>query len=179
MSVDPADRFDSVLEFSQALRHAVADPRRRNAVPRVFFSYHRATGAAWATHFTSALREKEGFYVFLDTQATDNAAQISDLLKKEIQECDVFVCLLGPETLKSKWVRQEISNAAKSEKPMVPIFQEQFKPGEVDTRTVPGLRRLLNYPAVHLFDVRNVHVAHTIRDLGEKIKTLTASSDTT
>jgi serine/threonine-protein kinase len=172
MTVDPAARFESVLEFSRALTRSVSSKRNRTGATRIFLSYHRDTSAAWATHLSSALRDRHGYSVFLDTQSTDGAPKIPDRLKNEIRDCDVFVCLLGEKTLESKWVRQEIGSAAKFDKPMVPIFQEGFRAADAETKTRPGVRRLLNYSGVHLFDRKNVYVDDMIAHLNEQIQRL-------
>jgi len=172
MAVDAAARFESVIEFSHALTRSVASKRNRTGATRVFLSYHRETSAAWATHLSSALRDRHGYSVFLDTQSTDGAPRIPDRLKNEIRDCDVFVCLLGGKTLDSKWVLQEISSAAKFDKPMVPIFQEGFRAADVNTKARPGVRRLLNYSGVHLFDLKNVYVDDMVTHLNEQIQRL-------
>jgi serine/threonine protein kinase len=174
MAVDPAARFESVIEFSRALTRDVSSKRMRTGATRIFLSYQRETSAAWATHLSSALRDRHGYSVFLDTQSTDGAPKIPDRLKEEIRDCDVFVCLLGAKTLESKWVRQEISAAAKFDKPMVPVFQEGFRAADANTKTRPGVRRLLNYSGVHLFDLKNVYVDDMISHLNEQIQKLVA-----
>jgi serine/threonine protein kinase len=174
MSVAPELRFPSVAEFSDMLGRAVRSTRARGGEPRVFFSYHRKSGAGWAALISSALRPK--YSVFIDTQATDGAPQIPVRIRDEIRDCDVFVCLLSPETLESKWVRQEINHADKFNKPMVPIFQEEFRPKEVDVRNRPGLRRLLNYDAVLLLDRSNAYVDEALVKLKERIEAIMKSS---
>ena len=59
-------------------------------------------------------------------QRIDGAVKFPERLAREMQRSDVFVCLLGPTTLDSQWVRHEIRLASEQRKPMIPVFQEQY-----------------------------------------------------
>ncbi len=171
LSVDPLDRFESVLDFSEAFERALTLRRGRDR-PRVFLSYQRAASSGWAHHFRDKLESVHLVSVFVDTLAKDGAPRIPDRLREEITGCDVFVCLLAPETLTSDWVRQEIQIAVESGKPMVPVFHEEFRPGEDQAHGDADVEALLAYDAVHLLDRRNIHVEHTITELAERIRKL-------
>jgi hypothetical protein len=80
------------------------------------------------------------------------------------------VCLLGETTLQSPWVVEEIRQAHRHGKPMIPIFQEAFDPAVVGGRGDAAFAALLAYDALHLFDVRNVHVQHSASDLATLVK---------
>lgn len=171
LTVDPAERFASVLDFSEAFRHALTRGRRHDR-PRVFLSYQRAASSGWAHHFRDKLEGVHLLSVFVDTLAQDGAPRIPDRLREEIAGCDVFVCLLAPETLQSSWVRQEIRIAVESGKPMVPVFHEAFRPDAGQVQGDADVEALLSYDAVHLLDRRNIHVEHTLTELADRIRKL-------
>ena len=127
------DRYADLREFAREFNEALSGRRDRQnapATPRVFLSYQRAGGAGLSLFIVSQL-EKHGIDVFLDVQRADGAVKFPERLIREIQGADVFVCLLGPETLESRWVRHEIELASKHRKPMIPVFHEEFvDPGE-------------------------------------------------
>jgi serine/threonine protein kinase len=170
MSVRSADRYPSVGEFSAALAEAIANPDRRSAEPHIFMSYHRESSAGWANLLAQSLKEKYGYSVFIDTQAQDGAPQIPERLRTEIAQCDVFVCMLAPATLTSRWVREEIDVAFQFHKPMVPVFHEDFRPKDQTEGGESGVKSLLNFAAVHLLDRKNIHVEHTITELAERVR---------
>jgi serine/threonine protein kinase len=172
LSPDPAARFPDVLEFSQAFARGVTDPYQPAAKPRVFISYRRRVASGWAITFATALQDKHGCSVFVDTRALDGAPRIPDRVRKEIERCDVFVCLLAPETLGSDWVRQEIAIADDCRKPMVPIFFQEFEPRDVDTSADPHLETLLDHEAVRLYDRDADYVDAAIGRLSDRIRSL-------
>jgi serine/threonine protein kinase/pSer/pThr/pTyr-binding forkhead associated (FHA) protein len=172
MSLTPAERYPSVQAFGAAFAEAVAQEDEGDLPPRVFLSYQRQASAGWANLFANALAEKNGWSVFIDTQSRDGAPQIPERLRQEITACDVFVCLLAPGTLTSNWVRQEIAIAFQCKKPMVPVFHEDFRPKDEAVASEPSVEALLNFAAVHLLDRRNIHIEHTIKELGDQIRRL-------
>ena len=105
----------------------------------------------------------------MDTERQDSAVRFPAKLKNEIEECDVFICLLSADTLQSKWVREEIRLAWESHKPMVPVFQESFSQPDPSERLEPHIETLINYDGLHLLDRRNIYVEHTISKLAEMI----------
>ncbi len=95
------DRYADLTEFAREFNEALSGRRDRQnapATPRVFLSYQRAGGAGLSLFIVSQL-EKHGIDVFLDVQRADGAVKFPERLIREIQGADVFVCLLGPETL--------------------------------------------------------------------------------
>jgi hypothetical protein len=53
---------------------------------------------------------------------------------------------------------------------MIPVFQEGYVPPGQGQELAQHLEALITYDGVHLFDVRNIHVDHTISDLAEMVK---------
>jgi serine/threonine protein kinase len=170
LSVDPAKRYPTVLEFGQAFARAIRNPGRRHSQPRIFISYQRESSAGWAVLFAHQLQTDHSFSVFVDTLAKDGAPTIPDRIRQEISECDVFVCFLAPKTLESSWVRQEITIAVQEGKPMVPIYHEDFRSSDEERHQDDTIRRLLSYDAVQLLDRRNIHVEYSITDLVHRIR---------
>jgi TIR domain len=114
----------------------------------IFVSYRRAPSEAYALLIAERLAPY-GMKVFVDTLTVEGAEAFPDRLRKGIQDSDVLVCLLAPTTLDSDWVRLEIEYAHKLGKPMIPVFQPDFAPG--DTSKLPGyLADLLQFEGIRI-----------------------------
>jgi len=173
LAIEPDRRYSSITEFAADLGRALRGIRRSAAAeraPRVFFSYRRGPAAGWAVHIASQLRERHGVDVFLDVQGVDSAAKFPDRLERAIDRADVFVCLLGPTTLESAWVRQEIRLAHDKRKPMIPIFQENYQVPEGKEISAPSLQALFEYDGVRLLDEQNLYVESLVLQLADRIK---------
>lgn len=171
MAVDPSERYRSAGEFVQTLEAALGGRRLRSSEDAfVFLSYRRDSSAGWANHFADKLKEQHGISVFLDVQRVDSAVRFPVRIQKAIEECDVFVCFLAAGTLQSDWVCQEIHCAYENSKPMVPVFHESYRLPESNEQLKPGIKTLLDYPAVHLLDLKNIHIDHTISDLAKIVQ---------
>lgn len=87
---------------------------------RVFLSYARED-AADADRLAASL-EAEGFSVYLDrsrVRSGDFGAQ----LERAIADCDVFLVLLSPASIRSTYVRRELHVAADDhERPILPVL---------------------------------------------------------
>jgi serine/threonine protein kinase len=164
----PQQRFESSVAFAQALTEGLKGRRIDRGGVSIFLSYQRDMSSGWANYFAKELQD-HGIATFVDVQRLDRAQRFPDRLTRAIEECDVFVCLLGETTLQSPWVVEEIRQAHKQGKPMVPIFQESFDPAGA-REPEPAVDALLAHDAVHLFDERNVHVQHTAADLAMLVK---------
>ena len=115
LALNPNERYPDVKDFAQDFIGALTGSNRErgpNTNPRVFFSYRRAGGAGLPLFIVSQL-DRRGIEVFIDVQRIDGAVKFPDRLTREMQKSDVFVCLLGPGTLESRWVRHEIQLASK------------------------------------------------------------------
>jgi serine/threonine protein kinase len=173
MSQQPDGRFKSATEFAAALAAAFRGRRADAGTANVFLSYQRDMSAGWANYFARELKD-HGIATFLDVQQIDRAQQFPSRISRAIEECDVFVCLLGATTLQSAWVLEEIRQAHRCGKPMIPIFQESFDPAGASSAGDAAVNSLLSHDAVHLFDVRNVHVQHSAADLAALVKNTVA-----
>lgn len=156
--------------FSQRLEEPGYPPLASEAPPlpstTAFVSYRRKASAILATFLTRELSLK-GIDAFVDTRAVDGAGPFPDRLLRNIEEREVFICLLGEDTLESEWVRREIAHAHSIGKPMIPIFQESY----VASPEVPDehVGALLQNQGVHILDIRNIYVDEAIQQLSKMI----------
>jgi len=170
LSVEPENRYGSLREFFLALQYSINSQASRSEGPaRIFISYQRDPSSGWAAHFASELDRKHHIAAFVDTQRMDSAVRFPARLRKAIQECDVFVCLLSGSTLQSKWVQEEIRLAWENNKPMVPVFQESYSQPDPSERLEPHIEALINYEGVKLFDRQNVYVEDAIERLARMV----------
>jgi serine/threonine-protein kinase len=169
LSIDPEGRYPSVLEFGQAFQQA-ARGGRGTGKPRIFISYQRDASSGWAVHFEKELRQEHGIDVFVDTLRRDTAGPFPERLRRAIEDCDVFVCLLDRKTLDSKWVQREILLAHERKRRMVPIFQERYRAPEPSRPLPAHVQALLDSEGLHLLDRRNIHVQYTIAELARMVR---------
>ena len=167
--VDSSYRRSPSLRLT-ALQYSINSQASRSEGPaRIFISYQRDPSSGWAAHFASELDRKHHIAAFVDTQRMDSAVRFPARLRKAIQECDVFVCLLSGSTLQSKWVQEEIRLAWENNKPMVPVFQESYSQPDPSERLEPHIEALINYEGVKLFDRQNVYVEDAIERLARMV----------
>jgi len=171
MSVDPDDRYERISAFADALRKAAQAPEDLHETPRVFISYRRQANAGWANLFHYNLKQQFGFDVFIDAKAIDGSPQIPTRVRNEISRCDVFICLLHPDTLDSAWVREEIRLAHEARKPMVPVFSEEFSPSDYREAN-DEIKNLLDHEAVILLDQKNVYLDAALEALAARVRRL-------
>jgi formylglycine-generating enzyme required for sulfatase activity len=134
---------------------------------RVFISYRRRDSAALATLLAKEL-SRRGIRAFVDTRQIDGGGPFPSRLLRAIEEADVLVCLLGPSTLDSEWVREEITHANKLGRVLIPVFQEMYVPPQ--TVADEHVAALLQSDGVHILDVRNIFVDQAINDLTKMIR---------
>ena len=115
------------------------------SAPKVFISYRRQDSSAFALLIEARLRMTGNAIPFVDKAITPGE-KWHDFLEEQVKSADYFVLLVGPTTLDSKHVREEISWAEMYECRIVSIWQP-----DVD-------RSSANRPAV-----LDVHQAITVR----------------
>jgi formylglycine-generating enzyme required for sulfatase activity len=133
----------------------------------IFISYRRRDSAALATLLAKELTRR-GIRAFVDTRQIDGGGPFPSRLLRAIEQADVLVCLLGPNTLDSEWVREEVAHANKLGKVLIPVFQEMYVPP--DTVTDEHVAALLQSDGIHILDVRNIFVDQAINDLAKMIR---------
>lgn len=94
--------------------------------PRVFLS-HSSGDDEWCRCFCGKLQSL-GFDVWIDDQGILGADQFISVIESELEQCDVFVVILTPESWNSTWVQREIQLAIATNKVIVPVM---YKPTSV------------------------------------------------
>jgi len=107
----------------------------------IFISYRRDGGEMAAMLIYQALTER-GYSVFCDVEVL-NAGKFNEALLHSIRACRDFLLVLSPGALDrcsdpEDWVRQEIAEAIRDEKNIVPIMMKDFRfpetlPQEIET----------------------------------------------
>lgn len=107
----------------------------------VFISYQRSRSADIAYIIRDRL-EDEGIDAFMDIKGLSAAGQFPPQLGRAIAEARVFLCLLGPDTLASDWVRKEIDQACNLGLTLIPVFHPEFtEPEDIQDQSVRDLLR--------------------------------------
>jgi hypothetical protein len=146
--------------------------------PQVFVSYKREFSSSVAQLICEMLA-RHNIDAFVDTRQLDIAGPFPDRLKRAIEECDVFLCLLGTDpksnrtTLDSDWVQKEIEHACSLNKPMIPIFQETYHP--ITSQLSPAAEILLRHDGIRLLDIQNIYVDTAIADIARMTKNVARS----
>ncbi|MCB9455542.1 MAG: protein kinase [Anaerolineaceae bacterium] len=135
----------------------------------VFISYRRRPSAILAQLIGRDLRE-QGIEVYLDVERMEGAGVFPSRLMDAIEQCDVFVCLVGDTTFESDWVRREIEQAHRQGKPMIPVFQESYEPIPLDQAPTHYIKELLEHDGVQVFDIKNVYVPAAIAQLAQMVE---------
>lgn len=134
---------------------------------KIFISYRRSESAALATLIAKSLQTVE-IDAYVDTRSSDAGGEFAERLHKAIENCDIFVPLLGKTTLDSEWVLNEIEHAHNLRKPMIPVFQESFvTPAPPQNEDVAAL---LGHDGVHIFDIKNLYMDEAIARLAQMIR---------
>lgn len=135
----------------------------------IFISYRREPSAMLANLIAEKLR-KYGIDAYVDVLRLDSASiTFPERLLSEIQNRDVFVCLLGDNTLESEWVQREIQHAFNLNKPRIPVFQEKYKPPSFPSPE--SIEKLLQHDGIHVLDSRNLYIEEAIDKLARLILT--------
>ncbi|MCQ3932246.1 MAG: hypothetical protein DPW16_17490 [Chloroflexi bacterium] len=112
----------------------------------IFISYNRQQSSVFALLILQTLKQ-EGLGVFLDIRNIAPGDNWHGLIEEEVKKRENFICLLGPDTLQSPYVRKEIRWAAqdKDKKRIIPIFHNNFKPEDFKDEE---FQDLLTYNAI-------------------------------
>lgn len=174
LAADPSNRFETMLKFAEGFRKGLHGSGSLND-HGVFISYRRDQSAVLVTYIAKQLEVVHGIQSFVDTHGLDGAVKFPKRIQRAIEGCSVFVCVMSGKTLQSKHVVDEIHFAHGLEKPMIPVFQEDFLATEQDTAN-SAINDLLQYDGVRVFDKQNIYIDHAVNDLARRI-IATASMD--
>jgi serine/threonine protein kinase len=165
LALKPSARFPSAPDFAAAFRSALVAPAPvRSRPPSVFVSYQRAESSLLADMVKKEIERETGYQVFVDAIQQDSSGQFPLKLRRKIEQCDAFICLLGRSTLASDWVKLEIQVAAEHAKPMIPVFQESYRQRNV-RELEPHIQELLTFEGVKILDHQNLFVDAAIQSL--------------
>jgi hypothetical protein len=100
------------------------------APPSVFISYRRNESSAFGLLLVARLKLVGVENPFIDMNI-DPGAEWHAHLKQTIQRSKFFICLLGPHTLESEYVRKEIEWALDTQGlTIIPVWHNGFKRGD-------------------------------------------------
>ncbi len=96
----------------------------------IFISYRRDGGDMTAMYIYQALKDR-GYNVFYDVEVL-RSGKFNEELLRHIQEAQDFILVLSPHALDrcsdpNDWVRQEIAEAIKDNKNIVPVMMNGFQ----------------------------------------------------
>lgn len=117
----------------------------------IFISYRRK-GAGETAYIIYQQLEKAGYRVFFDVEQMKGGSQFNVQLLDRIAECRDFILVLPPGGLdrcdnEDDWVRQEIEQALRCQKPIIPIMLRDFTwPEAADLP--PSIRNVRNWQAI-------------------------------
>lgn len=153
LSKIPDNRYPSIIEFSNEISKAISFPiQELNGKKKVFISYQRNTSTGWAQSITDTLKTTYELEVFLDVRNEGPSSRFPVRIETEIVQSDVFICLLGKNTLASKQVDKEIQIAFHAKKVMIPVIQDDFDSKEIVNSTEPHVIALLEHDWVRLLN---------------------------
>jgi tetratricopeptide (TPR) repeat protein len=97
---------------------------------KIFLSYSRDDAGNIAKHIHRYLRNS-GQDVFIDVNSIRIGEPWADSIEKNISECDIFVIILTPDSLRSGHVEREILQAQRENKIIVPCINEHIDYNEI------------------------------------------------
>ena len=146
VSIISKAKEDAAKETAEKAKQ-VADAAVKSAEPDgphdIFISYRRDGGEMPAMLIFQALQER-GYRVFCDVEVL-NAGKFNEALLNSIRACKDFLLVCSPHALDrcsepDDWVRQEIAEAIRDEKNIVPIMMKDFQFPETLPEDIESLR---------------------------------------
>jgi hypothetical protein len=92
---------------------------KRKRVLRIFLSYAVAD-RVYAHKLRGLLSQRPNLHIFT-TETLSAGEDWESKLKDEISQCDIFVVVLSPNSVNSKWVLHELGAAWAINKPIIPV----------------------------------------------------------
>lgn len=86
----------------------------------LFISYRRNDTSDMVEGLARSLNKKLDATVFFD-QEVRALQQWNGRVRKEVEDCDLFILLVGSKWELSKWIKQELHIALENDKPILPI----------------------------------------------------------
>ncbi|MCY4009965.1 MAG: TIR domain-containing protein [Anaerolineaceae bacterium] len=115
--------------------------------PMIFISYKHGPSSLLALLIAQHIKENNIGTPYLDMYLRSVKKQ-SKQLQKEVELCDVFVCVLDSHTLSSNNVRKEIEWAVEANKSLLFIWHQHYKEGQIEDKPHDKLKDMVDdYPA--------------------------------
>lgn len=92
---------------------------KRKQVLRIFLSY-AVTDSVYAHKLRVLLSQRPNLHIFT-TEMLSAGEDWESKLKDEISQCDIFVVVLSPNSVNSKWVLHELGAAWAINKLIIPV----------------------------------------------------------
>lgn len=122
-------------------------PLNRIYTPMIFISYKHGPSSPLALLIAHRIKEEIIGTPYFDLCLRSVKKQ-SVQLQKEVELCDVFVCVLDENTLLSKSVRKEINWALGKNRPIISIWHQKYKAGQKKDKPHDSLKAIIDdYPA--------------------------------
>ena len=97
---------------------------------KIFVSYSRRDAGDFATYLHKYLIE-HGYDVFSDINNIRIGEPWAGSIEKNISDCDIFVVILTPASLRSPEVEKEVLEAKRKNKRIIPCIYESIEPKEI------------------------------------------------
>lgn len=138
MSVNPRDRYPTVVDFARELDIAIQEKPRH-----LFISYSRRD-AEYAMQLRKYMTNN-GFNVWID-DAIEHGDDWFQQINEAIESSAAVLVIMTPESEKSEWVHKEILLAKRYQKPIFPLLLEgaefpiliDIQYADVRDTTMPG-----------------------------------------
>jgi len=135
--------FDAIRTFRSAMRslgYVSLDYREREVLSskcielldekplaniNIFISYRRAESSLLALYLQARFRNVGG-EAFVDVNSLKLGDPWHSALEEKVKSSANFVCLIGPSTLESAYVRQEIEWAIEANVTIIPVMHDGF-----------------------------------------------------
>lgn len=134
--------------------------QRRKQALRIFLSYAVAD-RAYAYKVQRLLSQRPSVQIFT-TEMLSAGEDWQSKLKDQLSKCDIFLVLLSPNSVDSKWVLQELGAAWAIEKPIVSILTHPK-----DIRKLPGA--LGQIQSIEIKDLEKSETTNQILERLEKV----------
>lgn len=107
----------------------MSKPRKRSRKPRELFLSHANADQGLAERLASTLRQ-HGVHVWFSKTNLRGAQQWHDEIGDALKRCDWFAVLLSPHSVRSRWVKHELSYALRKkryEDRVIPILARRCR----------------------------------------------------
>ncbi len=123
LHLEESDRFHAYYTLTPKAYELLDTPLHAS----IFISYHRRESSAFALLLLARLKAA-GLDAFLDLKDLTPGDDWHSRLEQEIKTRQHFICLIGPASLESPYVREEIQWALDGNRRTIPVCHGGFRP---------------------------------------------------